>query len=381
MAWDRPEISTDPDEVTTRILDGLGDRLTGWEPVEGAPEVALAEELGRETAILGALAVEVIDLAAAGFGETVFRFSAFQGEAATIAVQLTLTEVGEVLPAGFLVVGVNANGDEVAFELTEETTPATTTPLLTLRALDVGTFANGVPDGDLTVVTATATVVSATAIAQSTGGVDPESLGDYLSRLTDYVATLRPGGVLGTDLAALARSVPGVYRALGVDLYDPAAPLVDSERTVTVFPVDETGAPVSPAVAAEVLAELEASREVNFIVHVAEPTYTGVDVVYTAVAEPGAVPSAVEAAADAAVLAWLAGFGSTAEDPTAWVAGAVVRYLDLARVIGTVPGVAFLSALTINGVAGDLTLTGVAPLPALPTDPTDPSTVAGTVTA
>ena len=48
MPWERPAISEDPDEVIQSILDGLGDRLPGWEPVDGAVEVAVAEELGYE---------------------------------------------------------------------------------------------------------------------------------------------------------------------------------------------------------------------------------------------------------------------------------------------------------------------------------------------
>lgn len=379
MPWDPPDIETDQDAVTGRILDNLADRLPGWEPVEGAPEVALAEELGREGALLALQLVEFMNLAAAAFGETVFGFPSYQGAHAELNVQLTLTTAAEVIPAGFTVVGVNPNGDEVAFELPEALTPGSTTPLVVMRAIESGTAANGVPLGPLTVVTATATVTTAEVAAPSTGGADPEDVTDYLSRVTDYLATLRPGGVLGSDLAALARSVPGVYRALGVDLHDPTTPGVPTERTVTVYPVDETGAPVSADDAAAVLALLQDAREVNFRIFVDQPTYTPVAVVYAAVAEAGYLPTQVQAAADAAVLEWLAGFGATTDDPTSWLPVDTVRYLDLARVIGTVPGVAFVSSVTINGTAADVTLPGPAPLPALATDPVSPSTVAGTV--
>ncbi|WP_278259489.1 hypothetical protein [Nocardioides convexus] len=60
MPWDPPEISTDPDEVTATILDGPASRLVGWEATEGAPEVALAEEVGREIAILNQTTAEVL---------------------------------------------------------------------------------------------------------------------------------------------------------------------------------------------------------------------------------------------------------------------------------------------------------------------------------
>jgi hypothetical protein len=118
---------------------------------------------------------------------------------------------------------------------------------------------------------------------------------------------------------------------------------------------------------------------VNFQVYVAEPTYTAVDIAYTAVAETDADPALVEAAINGAIADYLAGFGSTSDDPQAWVPTTTVRLLELARVAGSADGVAYLSALTIDGTAADLELTGVAPLPAPLDDPTAPSTITGTV--
>lgn len=380
MPWDPPDIPVDPDEVTARILDGLQTKLPGWSPVEGAPEVALAEEIGRETAVLNAQTIEVLNLAVAGMGETAFGFPAYLGVVATIDVELVVVSVGDVVPQGFTVVGVNDNGDEVAFELAEETTAPAPTFTVTMRAMSPGDFGNTVPAGALTVVVATASVDSATAVTASADGADPETLEDYLFRLVDYLATLRPGGVRASDLAALARSVPGVYRALGVDLYDPANPGVPAERTATVFPIDQFGAPVSPSVATQVQTVLEASREVNFLIYVNEPTYTPVYVAYEAVAETGADPVVVAAGVESAVIDWLAAWGTTPNNVEAWEPINVVRHLELARVAGSAPGVAYLSLLTINGLAADLNLPGVAALPASATDPIDPSTVTGTVT-
>ena len=52
-----------------------------------------------------------------------------------------------------------------------------------------------------------------------------------------------------------------------------------------------------------------------------------------------------------------------------------MRYLELGPLIDAVPGVQHVETLLINGVAGDLLLPGVAPLPARADDPTDPTTV------
>lgn len=595
MAWTPLPVETDEDAVVARILDALAARLPGWVPVEGAPEVALAEEIGRETAATNARAGAAVELAFAGIGETVFGLASILGAQATMLVDLTVTAAGDVVPAGFIVVGVNPDGVEVAFELPEQVTATGTVVQVLMRARDVGALSNGVPAGPLTVVTSTSTVSAAAAAAPSTGGVDAESLTAYLGRLVDYIATLRPGGVRGGDLAILARNVTGVHRALGVDNYDPGvneiqsvaiadatsgtftvtfeaqttaaighdataatvqtaleglsnidpgdvivtggplgaaavtvefadalkasnrtqmtatsslvgataavtidpnatadnevtytaksagtggnairvaytdpaaasaalavsvvgnditvalatdaagaitstaldvrdavnahagasalvaaalpgtttgagvvaavaltnltggtdptitittdregvAPSTNNEKMVTVFPVDAAGLPVSAAVKAAVDAELQAVREVNFIIHVYDPTYTAVQVNFTAVAETGADPVVVQANVHAALRAHLdpARWGATVEDPASWQPTSTVRYLDLARVAGSAEGVAYLSALTLNGGTNDVTLPGAAALPA-PLTGDDPSTITGTV--
>lgn len=379
MPFELPPIETDPNAVTDRILDDLQDNLTGWVPVEGAPEVALAEEIGRETSIVGQLAADMLTLSVAALGETGFGFPAYPGVPATLTVEITVTAVGDAIPAGLVVAGLNPAGAEVAFSLADELI-ATSDPMpATLTCTEVGDIGNAVPVGDLQVITSTLTVASVAATAASTGGADPEIVTAYLDRLVDYLGTLRPGGVRADDLAALARSVPGVHRALGVDLYDPTDDTTDNERTATVFPIDEDGAPVSPAVAAEVQALLEASREVNFVIHVAEPTYTAVEVEYAAVAETGADPVEVASNIESAVVGWLASWGATADDETAWEDISTVRYLELARVAGSASGVAYLSGLTLNGGTADFVLGGVAALPASADDPVNPSTVTGTV--
>lgn len=449
MPWEPLPVETDEDAVTDRILDGMSARIPGWTPVEGAPDVALGEEVGRETAATNARAKIGIELAAAGIGETVFGLPSILGAQATMLVDLTVTGAGAVVPAGFTVVGVNPDGIDVAFELPEQVTAAGAVVQVLMRARDVGALSNGVPVGPLTIVTSTSTVSAAAAASASTGGVDAEALTTYLGRLVDYIATLRPGGVRARDLATLTRNVTGVHRALGVDLLDPGRTVIDGvttaasttvtsataaftsadvgrtiaggsipagatitavnsgtevvisaaaaasatgvtltlgnittrERSATVFPIDVDGNPVAAGVAAEVDQELQDVREVNFLIHVDEPTYTAVAVNFEAVAETGADPVVVQASIHAALAAHLnpASWGSTATDPTVWEPVDVVRYLDLARIAGSAEGVAYLTSLTLNGATGDVVLPGPAPLPAPLTGAT-PSTITGTVT-
>lgn len=379
MPFDPPELDTDEDAVTERILNGLADRLDGWEPYEGAVEVGLAEEIGREAAVLNQSMIDVLDLAVAGMGETAFGFPAYQGALATIAVEIEVNATGTIIPAGFSVYGINDNGDEIGFELLEDLGAPTTTVPATLTAREVGDFSNGIPAGELTIVTATTNVLTVTATAPSTNGADPELIEDYLNRLSDYLGTLRPGGVTALDLAALARSVPGVHRAIAADLYDPGTPSVDSERTATVFPVDETSHPVTGPVKTQLQTVLEAAREVNFLIYIEDPTYTAVDIVYDVVADNGADPAVVKAETDTALAALLSTWGTTTDDDQAWIEKTNFRLIDVVRAISGVAGVAYINQLEINGTPMDYVLDGPAALPSPLDHPTTPSSITGTV--
>jgi uncharacterized phage protein gp47/JayE len=156
--------------------------------------------------------------------------------------------------------------------------------------------------------------------------------------------------------AAATATAAGVMLSLG--------PLTDQERTVTVAVVDEDGAAVSAPVKAEVLAELEDRREANFLFYVVDPDFTAITVDFTAVAVDGADEVAVEAAAIAAVEAYLdpGEWAGGSESPPAW-RDAPVRYLELAALLNNVDGIDHLTGLTLNGGTADVTLSGVAPLP------------------
>lgn len=389
MSWAPLPVETDPDAVTARLLAGLLARLNpdgdpaGWVPREGAPEVALAEEIGRETAATNARAADAAAAAAAGFGTSLYGFPAIGSAPAGLPVTITLTRPGDTVPAGLTVLGRTGDGVDVAFRLPAAVTAAagaSTVPAVLTALLD-GAVGNGVPAGPVTVITTTAGVDRVTATGPSADGVDAETRDAYLARLIDYVAILRPGGVRAADLSVLARSVPGVARAMVLDLYDADTDTDNAERTATVYPIAAAGQPVGPGTVAAVRDLLESVREVNFRLRVGVPTYSPVAVTVTAVAETGADPAAVAADVRAAVLAYLdpAGWGTTAGDPGAWVPTSLVRYLPLTLAAGSVPGLLYLSGVTVNGGTVDVTLPGRAALPAPATGPT-PTTIAVTIT-
>lgn len=399
--WEDPELPDSEDEITQRILGDMADALPGWEPTEGAPEVALATEFARETAIVHSRAVDALQLALAGIGETVFQMPPRVGAAAVLPdVSLSFRPSG-VLPGGTddfdqeatIPVGFTIVADNVAFTLLEPVTEPVTYSWVPVPGLDSfrwegtlsiamtatveGTVGNVAAHTPVTIVTNTGIIAGATIAVDGAGGVDGETLADYLSRLTDYLQTLRPGAVLADDLAALARTVSGVHRAIGVDLLDPGE--VDpQERTATVFAIDTDGEPVDGSTETALLAQLEAAREVNFNVFLDEPTYTTVAVAVTVVAGIGVDHTDLDDRVTAALVAAIdpATWGDTDDEPRAWVETTVVRALDLAVVASQVPGVASVSAATVNGGA-TRNLVGPA---ALPAPLTGGSSVAVTVT-
>ncbi|WP_243061131.1 baseplate J/gp47 family protein [Nocardioides sp. SR21] len=379
MTYEPPDLPADPDAVSESILEGMADQMPGWVPVDGAPEVALAEEVGTETAATRAFFTSFAEWAVAGFGATVFGVQPVLAAAAQLSVEFTVTGAGAQIPVGFTVIATNESGAEIAFITSELLTSVSTTVTATLTAAVVGTVGNDVPAGDLVVATASAVVTAAEATAPSAGGLDDEPIADYLVRLSDQLATLSFGGILPHDLALLARSVPGVDRAVGLDNYDALSGLTDVARTVTVFVVDEDGAPVSVGIKADVQDVLQAAREPNLVIYVADPTYTSVDIAYEAVADPDANPVTVKTAVDAALAAYIARWGSTSEDPDGWVISSTMRLFEVVSVIGSVAGVLYLDSLTLNGAAADLALAGVAALPTPVTAGVDPSTITGTV--
>jgi hypothetical protein len=94
-------------------------------------------------------------------------------------------------------------------------------------------------------------VETVTMAAAATGGTDEEEADDYLDRLADALSILAPRPILPQDFATLARQIPGVGRAVALDLYQPgtndniAAGQPGGPLTVEGTPVN-AGAGITP---------------------------------------------------------------------------------------------------------------------------------------
>lgn len=221
-------------------------------------------------------------------------------------------------------------------------------------------------DGALTSGNTTVTSASAT--------FGPAQVGQPISG-TGIPASTTVASV--TDSTHLVMSAAATATGTGVTVT--LARETGQARAITVFPVDSTGQPVSTTIASALRTALAAKREVNFAVSIGTPTYTSIDVAWTAKATAGADMNAVTIAVNKAISTFLyPGTWAQPSGPPAWTIGDVtVRYLDLAQIVHNTPGVDHISTLTLcvhGGTPGtaDVTLSGDGPLPTA-------GTVAGTL--
>jgi len=446
-------VTTDPDDLVAAALDAIATAFPGWTSREGHLEVALLEQFAQMASTQALVAASMAVANFIYFGSLV-GITSQPGASASVTTTWTMIDnAGYTVPAG-TILGFQVTGtDLVLFQTLADFTvapgdTATDPGAIEVAALDVGSAANGIAAGTMTLVDSLAFVASVVSTDTTSGGVDAETEDAYLDRLSAEMRLLTPRPILAEDFALLAPKTTGVFRALAIDGLYPGRTLTDgattnasptftsvtadftaddvgrtltgtgipggttiltvssgttvtmsanatatatgltvvlgdrtdAERAVAVAAVDASGVGVSPTIKAQLDADLQAKREVNFVVSVIDPTDTEIDVTYVAVASTGADSVTVKAAIDAALAAFLspADWGGGSDSPPVWTNVTVVRYLDVAHVIHSVAGVDHITSLSIGAHGGslgtsDVNLSGNAPLPTT-------GTISGTVT-
>jgi len=129
-----------------------------------------------------------------------------------------------------------------------------------------------------------------------------------------------------------------------------------------VSAVDGT-ALTSPEMAV-IQAVIQAMCLAGVLFNVTAPTYTAVTVVATVYAWPGQSQADIQTGVQAALSTFLTAlqWGLQAQ-AFGWLNDNVVRLVVLEHIMMQVAGVHYVSAITINGVAADLPLAGIVPLP------------------
>lgn len=367
-----PPLETDPDELATTALEYLAANIAGWVPRDAALEVWLIQVLARMVAEARDVASNVPKAIFRWYGRYLVQVPPIDAAPSRVGTTWTMVDAqGYTVPAGTVVAFRTAGDELVPFRVMETfvVSPGATATLagsVQLEALEAGAQTNGLT-GRLELVDALAYVANVTAPGATAGGVDAEDDDAYLNRLRDELELLTPRPILAPDFAVLARRVPGVHRAVGIDNYNPADGTTNNERMVAVAVVDARGETLPAATQTAVRDYLDSLREVNFVVHVIAPSYTVINVVARVRPLPGYDPATVAANVRTAL--------STALDPGVWGGGDLtppewrssstrVRYTEIASLIDRVEGVDYVetASLRVNNTAADVVLNGAAPL-------------------
>lgn len=208
-------------------------------------------------------------------------------------------------------------------------------------------FTDGVTNTDNTLSSATANFITAD-IGRGVSG-----------------ANIFAGSTIATVIDAAHATLSHVTTGTATGVTITLAAMTGQERTVGVSAIDNTGTVVNTTIQAAIIAYLTSLREINFVVTFVQPTVTTINVVFAIHCNPGANSTVVIASVTTALESYIsqATWGGGLNTPPYWdPTASVVRYLSVAGVIEEVPGVNYLSSLTLNGSAADVAIGGVAPL-------------------
>ena len=218
-------------------------------------------------------------------------------------------------------------------------------------------------------ITVTGTVTSGSASATNVSNINAIPVGAGVTGAnipaSTFVKTVIPGSNTFIMSANATASATGENITIGGSLLNGGE--------VSTFVTDSSGNALTSTAMSSVQAALAAQRLANFKINVLAPTYTTINVVATVYAWPGQSTSSIQTAVQSAIQSFLsqATWGLPPQGQSAtWFNDPVVRYANLEHAILAVPGVHYVSSLTLNGGTSDIYLSGVVPLP-----------TAGTVTA
>jgi uncharacterized phage protein gp47/JayE len=197
-------------------------------------------------------------------------------------------------------------------------------------------------------------VVLATDVAD---GRDPETDDEYRDRGVARLSRLSDALVVPRHFTAAALEDPDVAAALTLDNLDPQPGHVagDDPGHVTVAVLGDGGAPLSSGAKTALEESMEERAVAMLDVHVIDATIVAVPVTTTVVPTAGADFSTVETSVEDAIEAYL--------DPLTWQFGATIYLNEMISLIDRVDGVDRVVSVTLNGVAADFALTGIAAVP------------------
>lgn len=365
-----PPIEVDPTSLEQQAYDYLAAQIPGWEPAAGNLDVWLIQAFAQVAAQVAEVASDVPLAIFRYYGANVAGIPPRDAAPAVGTVTVTaVDQSGYVVRAGDTIAVESPTGELVAFEFTQDweiPSGEQSVSGVPVVAVEPGAHTSGL-SGTAVLLDPVDWIDSVTFDAPTTGGADAEPDEEYLDRLVEELRLLTPRPILPRDFETLARRVPGVGRVTALDGYNPADGSTGNARMITLAVTNDAGLPVSETTKAQLRALMEAEREVTFIVHVIDPTYTTVDVDFRVAVWPDFDPATVVENATAAVAEYLnpATWGQpNYGDTQRWVHKSDIPSVEVAHVILGVEGVRHIESLELNGQAwGSVSLPGAAPLP------------------
>jgi hypothetical protein len=382
-----PPLTQTPEAVVQLAFEKLQERYPSFKPNPADPSyqyfLAFAY-IAVETILLGFdVPEEIIRIV----GELVYQTKPAAAVAATATTTWEAVDaLGHTIPLGTQVT-IEPEGEEpVAFETTEEVTieagqTKTAAGAVPIRAIELGEEGN--VEGALKVRPSETLswVEGVTVSTTPSDGVEEETTEEFAARMLELATLVKPQPILPEDFANFVRLlVPGLRgaRVLAVDLLElnskyghenHTAKAENVERCVTVIPVLENGTEPSEALQKEAYELLESHREATFKPFIGSPTFNKIEIVVEGTVLAGYSKIGTEEQLKAALESFISpanwGLPSTPNQPPGkWVQRKKIFFQDLVTAVNNVPGLGHYTTLTLNGGAADVTMTGIAPLPA-----------------
>ena len=389
-----PDVEADQDAIAEQVFAALTARVPGWQAHDANLDTWLVEAFAEVASEIRALSANVPASIIGTYGATVLGIPPNPPVAATGTANFAAIDAaGYTLELGTRF-GLPRSGDDlVAFQTLQDAIIApgsSSADGVPFVAVETGSDANGLTGAGQMLDPVTWVAPDGITVTSPTGGgQDGETPQDYMDRLSGLLRMVALRPVLPQDFAILAlQNQPAVGRAVAMNLYNPADGTWTNERTVTLILTGPDGLPVAASTKQLVADQLEALREVNWVVNIIDATYDPVPVTFAAVAYVGQNVDTVTANVVANLTAYLdpsrfrlgelspaISGGEVINPPTAGqpIRRQVIRLYDLVALIDNTLGVDYVQTVTVAGAAADYTLPDHYSLPTA-------GTITGTIT-
>jgi uncharacterized phage protein gp47/JayE len=348
-------------DIVTAAIAALQLNLPGWVPREGNSEIVILESIALEVAE-GIVAINRLPGAVVQALLLLAGVDKDFGAAPTAGATFTMGDTnGYTIPAGTQMYLSLEDGTSVKFlvQIPGLTIPpgslSGTVPIIS----DIFTAsANGIVAGTRMTLADPLPFIERVELATDVAdGTDPETDDQWRDRGVARLSRLSDALVVPRHFEAAALERPEVSRAVGIDLYDPAVGPNpgDNPGHMTVAVLGENGATLSTEAKDLIEQDMESRAVAILDVHVVDVTIVTIPLAVQVHVFAGFDPAIVTQSIKDAINAYV--------DPLTWTWGGKIRLNEIISLVDRVDGVDYVMATTINGVAGDYTISGAATLP------------------